>query len=323
MSDIADRYWSFLKKGGIADLSDRAKLRLTGTDRVRYLNGQITANVQKLALGEARPACVTTAKGRLCADIFVSVDSADMIAAGIGGLLVDADATLRASLLERLDRYIVADDVAIADVTEGLGLLHFLPAPGGGIESLRGANFSPFEPVTARRFGRFGFDFSIPAEAVAGILDQFAEHHEFLDEPLLEALRVEAGIPRWGRELDENTLPPEAGLERTHIDYDKGCYIGQEVISRLKSIGHVNRRLVGFVARDTEALQPGMRLFAPGDDAAEIGTLTSAAWSFALERPIALGYLKRSAQLGELLAREAGETGPGRIVRAQDLPLIS
>ena len=151
---------------------------------------------------------------------------------------------------------------------------------------------------------------------LAGVLSE-------LSEPLLESLRIEAGIPRWGRELDENTLPPEAGLERTHIDYAKGCYIGQEVISRLKSIGHVNRRLVGFVAAENEPLKPGLRLFAPDNDAAEIGTLTSAAWSFALEKPVALGYLKRGSPMGELPAREAGDTGPARTVFAQELPLIS
>ena len=91
----------------------------------------------------------------------------------------------------------------------------------------------------------------------------------------------------------------------------------------LKSIGHVNRRLVGFTASEEPALVAGMHLFPPGGDAAEIGVLTSAAWSFALEKPAALGYLKRGSPMGELLARADGEPGPGRIVRAQELPLFS
>ena len=91
--------------------------------------------------------------------------------------------------------------------------------------------------------------------------------------------------------------------------------------SRLKSVGHVNRRLTGFTA--DEALKPGLRLFAPGGDAAEIGVLTSAAWRFALEKSAALGYLKRGSPMGELLARAAGTSGAGRIVRAQELPLFS
>ena len=174
--------------------------------------------------------------------------------------------------------------------------------------------------VRVNRFGRPGLDLWLAPGEFDKTWAELSAAFCVLDEPLLESLRIEAGIPRWGRELDENTLPPEAGLERTHIDYDKGCYIGQEVISRLKGVGHVNRRLVGFVA--DEKLAPGLRLFAPGGDAAEIGVLTSAAWSFALEKFAALGYLKRGSPMGELLAREAGESGPGRIVRAQELPLF-
>ena len=299
MSDLAERYRSFRERGGIADLSDRVKLRLTGADRVRYLNGQITANVVRIRPGEARPACVTTAKGRLCADIFIhATDDA---------LFVDAEASVRETLPPRLERYIISDDATLEDVSGELRLVHLLGAevkhPG----------------VRANRFGHPGVDLWLGAQEFGKMWGELSAAFVVLDEPLLESLRIEAGIPRWGRELDENTLPPEAGLERTHIDYDKGCYIGQEVISRLKSVGHVNRRLAGFIA--DEELAPGLRLFAPGD-AAEIGVLTSAAWSFALEKPAALGYLKRGSPMGELIARAAGDSGPGRIVRAQELPLF-
>ncbi len=299
MSDLAGRYRSFLERGGVADLSDRVKLRLTGADRVRYLNGQITANVVRIKPGEARPACVTTAKGRLCADVFVhATDDA---------LLVDADASVRETLPPRMERYIISDDATLADVSDEMRLVHLIGAIGARVG------------VHANRFGRPGLDLWLASDEFEKMWEELSAAHSVLDEPLLESLRIEAGIPRWGRELDENTLPPEAGLERTHIDYDKGCYIGQEVISRLKSVGHVNRRLVGFSA--DEELAPGLRLFASGE-AAEIGVLTSVAWSFALEKFAALGYLKRGSPMGELLAREAGDAGPGRTVRAQELPLF-
>ncbi len=300
MSDLAERYRSFLERGGVAVLSDRVKLRLTGADRVRYLNGQITANVVRIKPGDARPACVTTAKGRLCADVFVhATDDA---------LFVDADASVRETLPSRLERYIISDDATLDDVSDEMRLVHLLGATNEQVG------------VRANRFGRPGLDLWLDAGEFEKTLEELSAAFCILDESLLESLRIEAGVPRWGRELDENTLPPEAGLERTHIDYDKGCYIGQEVISRLKSVGHVNRRLMGFVA--DEELAPGLRLFAPGGDAVEIGVLTSAAWSFALEKFAALGYLKRGSPMGELLAREAGEAGPGRIVRAQELPLF-
>ncbi len=303
MSELADRYRRFLKAGGVADLSDRVKLRLTGADRVRFLNGQVTANVQKLAPNTAWPACVTTAKGRLCADVWLHA-TAD-------ALFVDADASVRESLPPRFERYIISDDVTLDDVSGELRLVHVI------------APLVERPGVRANRFGRSGIDLWLHPEEFENEWKALTDQFCVMDEPLLESLRIEAGLPRWGRELDENTLPPEAGLERTHIDYAKGCYIGQEVISRLKSIGHVNRALVGFVAREPEALRAGTRIFAPGEGAVEIGALTSAAWSFALEKPVALGYLKRGSPMGELLAREVGETGPGRIVIAQDLPLIS
>ena len=311
MSEIADQYRRFLEVGGIADLSDRLKLRLTGADRVRYLNGQVTANVTKLAPGVAMPACVTTAKGRLCAEVFVHATPE--------ALFLDADPAVRETLPPRLERYIISDDVRLDEVSEESRLLHLL---GGAMEH-PGARESAAFSSRVNRFGRIGLDVWLPAADCADLLPTLAATFPILDGQLLESLRIEAGLPRWGRELDENTLPPEAGLERTHIDYAKGCYIGQEVISRLKSIGHVNRRLVGFSASGTNPLQPGMRLSAPGEDAAEIGTLTSAAWSFALEMPVALGYLKRGSPMGELLVREAENAGPGRTVFAQELPLIS
>jgi folate-binding protein YgfZ len=144
-----------------------------------------------------------------------------------------------------------------------------------------------------------------------------------LDETLADLIRIEAGVPRWGYELDENTLPPEAGLDGTHIDYHKGCYIGQEVISRLKSVGHVNRQLIGFVAEDATApLEPGMSLFAAADGP-PIGLLTSTAYSFAFEKPIALGYLRRGSPSGALFAREADATGTPAVVTVRELPIVS
>jgi folate-binding protein YgfZ len=302
------RYEQCRAKGGVADLSRRAQLLFTGADRVRYLNGQVTSDVRKLRPGQAQPACVTTAKGRLCADVFITALE--------DALLVDADPSLRETLLARLERYIVADDVAIEDVTESQVLLHYFHCEPPKIsESLPAAS--------ARRFGRPGWDLRIAREAFAGTREELFAGHVVIDEPLAELLRIEAGIPRWGRELDENTLPPEAGLDQTHIDYHKGCYIGQEVISRLKSVGHVNRQLTGFIAGAEAPLAPGMQIFAEGISAPIIGQFTSVAFSFTLEKPIALGYLKRGSPTGGLHARPADTTGASVVVSAQELPFVS
>ena len=304
----ADTYLDARRRGGVADLSERVKLRLTGADRVRYLNGQVTADVRKLGLGRSMPACVTTAKGRLCAEIFITATE--------DALVLDADAALRESLPARLEKYIIADDVTLEDISETMRLVHVTGEGADEAAALtaRGAN----------RFGQAGVDLFLPTETFAETWTRLASTHVVLDEALRELLRIEAGIPRWGRELTEDTLPPEAGLERTHIDYHKGCYIGQEVISRLKSVGHVNRELTGFLSTQGTPLTPGAQLFAA--DALEgkpLGTLTSVAWSFSLEKPIALGYLRRGSPTGGLLARPAEATGPDASVAPHPLPFTA
>jgi folate-binding protein YgfZ len=305
MSQASERYQQFRQQGGVADLSDRVKLRFTGSDRVRFLNGQVTADVRKIVAGHSLPACVTTAKGKLCADIFLTATH--------DTLLLDADASLRESLPARLERYIIADDVTLEDLTETMRLVHLLGNREGEFPGVvaRGAN----------RFGHPGLDLFLDPAQFDELWPRLAAAHAVLDEPLRELLRIEAGIPRWGRELTEDTLPPEASLDRTHIDYHKGCYIGQEVISRIKSVGHVNRELTGFSSLDGTALTPGSALFA--HDAPEgraIGTLTSTAWSFSLEKPIALGYLRRGSPRDGLIARVADEIGPQASVAAHPLP---
>ncbi len=305
----AQIYADFRQRGGVADLSSRLKLRLTGADRVRFLNGQVTANAQRLTTGEAIPACVTTAKGKLCAEV--------VLHATADALFIDAEPGLRDSLPPRIERYIISDDVALEDVTDGLRLLHFV----GGVAPASDLFAAALLVDRVHRFRSSGWDVWLTPDAFDALWAQLAGRVAVLSPEIQEVLRVEAGSPRWGFELDENTLPPEAGLDRTHVDYHKGCYIGQEVISRLKSVGHVNRELTGFVSLDGAPLASGAQLFPPDSDERPVGVLTSAAFSFALEKPIALGYLKRGAAFPELIARlaDAAETR----VAPHVLPFVS
>src|SRR5205814_9314205 len=108
-----------------------------------------------------------------------------------------------------------------------------------------------------------------------------------------EVMRMEQGIPRWGHELTSEIIPIEANLEQGTIDYQKGCYIGQEVISRMKMSGQTNKRLCGLISLDDVPLQPGMKLAAPSTAGKEVGWITSATRSERLGKEIALGYVKR------------------------------
>lgn len=309
LTALEAEYRRYQASGGVADLSARTKLQFTGADRVRYLNGQVTANVSKLKPGEVLPACVTTAKGKLSAEVLIHAAAS----AEAPALLVDAEPELREELAARLERYIIADDVALEDVTDAWALFHVL-----GQEPSALAPLAAYPAQRARRFGPVSWDVWVPAAESATLRGALPP---MLSEALLETLRIEAGVPRWGHELGENTLPPEAGLDRTHVDYHKGCYIGQEVISRLKSVGHVNRQLTGFTVAGAEyAVLPGATLYRAEAPDLPVGQITSAAWSFALAKPVALGYLKRGLPGGSLLARPAESPASAIEISPASLP---
>ena len=306
MSALADEYRSFRERGGIVDLASRVKLLFTGADRVRYLNGQLTANIAAAKTPSVLPACVTTAKGKLCAEIRASLSPS--------GILVDADAAVADTLPARLARYIIADDVTMEDTTGTLAIVHLIGTPP---DSLR-EKFIP-----SNRYGIAGHDYFPPfRKDLAPVWEQLAAQFPVLSDELLELLRIERGVPRWGFELDENTLPAEAGLDRTHIDFRKGCYIGQEVISRIKSVGHANRALHGFVTRDAAPLAHGARIFTADAPDKELGRLTSTAFSFALDRHIAIGYLRRDTPHDSLLAASVEAPDAPVPVAIHSLPFI-
>ena len=260
------------------DLSGRAKLRITGSDRLRFLNGQVTNDVRKATESAAIEACVLSAKGRMNGHVFLS--------AARDCFLVDADPELREVLLARLERYVIADDVQIEDVTDQLSIFHVLsptgPAAGDG-----------WRVVSARRFTESGWDVWINAALHDVVARQLSSAFRFFDAASAEVFRVEEGIPRWGRELTEEIIPIEANLEARAIDYEKGCYIGQEVISRIKMSGQTNKRLCGLVSLRDAPLSTGMKLAATGEKSKEAGWITSATRSARLGKEIALGYVKR------------------------------
>lgn len=260
------------------DLSERTKLRLTGSDRVRYLNGQVTNDVRKANVHLSMAACVLSAKGKIDALVYILGDDDQ--------LLLDADPALREALPARLDRYIIADDVVLEDVTGDFALFHRL-----GEEPPVLPNESwPWR--RSRRFGQPGWDLLVAAAEQARARQALAAQDTFCIGDAAEQFRIEQGVPRWGAELTDQIIPVEANLESVAIDYAKGCYIGQEVISRMKMSGQTNKRLCGLVSRDGAPLRADERLRAP-DSGKEAGWITSAVRSDSLGREIALAYVKR------------------------------
>jgi tRNA-modifying protein YgfZ len=259
------------------DLSARAKLRVTGADRLRFLNGQITNDLRKANETVAMEACVLNAKGKVNAHIFIGA---------LGeSLLIDTEPELGETLRARLERYIIADDVQIEDVTDEFSLFHVVTEESRAFGSGR--------IVSARRFAATGRDIWGDRARHDTLRADLSSEFAFVDSAAAELMRIEQGLPRWGRELTEEIIPIEANLEQRTVDYQKGCYIGQEVISRIKMSGQTNKRLCGLISLNNMPLQPGMKLVAPSASGKEAGWITSATRSQRLGKEIALGYVKR------------------------------
>ena len=291
------------------DLSDRAKFRARGNDRIRFFNGQLTNDVRKATDSAAVEAAVLNAKGKIDAHVFVHVEA--------DSFLVDTEPDVRQSLPARLERYIIADDVAIEDVTDEFSIFHVVTSKPPQI-------MAKYKTIAALRFGELGFDVWAEASLHDELSGQLSTQFTFCDPDRAEILRIELGIPKWGRELTPEVIPLEANLEQRCVDYEKGCYIGQETISRMKMSGQRSKSLCGLVSLNGSPLSPGMRLISPGADRKDVGWITSATRSERVGREIALGYVKRGfnavgSKFEAGLPAESINTVPVEVV---DLPFV-
>ena len=319
---------------GVLDLSFRSRLCLVGADRARFLHGQVTNDVKKLRMGEGCYAAITTAKGKMEGDmnIFCLADE----------LLLDLEPGLAEKISQLLEKYIVADDVQIVDAAPHYGLLSVQgPKAEPVVRALDIFTDIPKQPLATvkisnatlgdiyltchARLGTAGFDLFVPNPSLGAVADKLIAAAKSAGGcacgwQAFETARIEAGIPRFGADMDETTIPLECGIEARAITYTKGCYIGQEVINRIHSVGHVNRELRGLrLAGDLKTLpQRGDKLFHAGK---EVGHITSAVWSPALNANIALGYVRREVnEIGaELILKTAGGDTSVKIV---ELPFV-
>lgn len=254
----AERFAQITARGGWVNLSARAKWRLSGGDRVRYLNGQITQDARLASQQRALYACVTNVKGRIEGDVFFHADAE--------ALFLDAEAGLREPLGLRLERYLIADDAELADVTEDWQLWHHF-GPAVTVADLRlpaGARV-----LASLRLDLPGQDLWLPA--ASGFTPP--DDAPVLDEPEYETLRILRGLPRHPNELNAETFPQEAGLEERAMSFTKGCYIGQEILSRIKTTGKMPRQLVACQAPAGAGLAAGDTLLDAAGHA--LGRITS------------------------------------------------
>jgi folate-binding protein YgfZ len=297
------------RRGSFFDLSNRIKLRLTGNDRARFVNGQITNDIRKATESSAIAACILNPKGKLNAYTFLSLDG--------DSILIDADAAQSDTLFIRLERYIIADDVQIEDVTSRFSIFHIL---GDKVAPELG------RVVAINRFGLAGLDLWTECARHAEVVDALSGALLFCDENCAGVFRIEQGIPAFNKELTDEIIPVEANLEETAIDYTKGCYIGQEVISRMKMSGQRNKSLCGLISVHDGPLAPGMKLYPMGEEKREAGWLTSATRSDRLGKQIALGYVRRGFNLvgAQLDALDPENPTGSAVIRVEvtDLPFL-
>ncbi len=306
--DVRGEHAALLDTAGVLDLSFRCRICLTGADRARFLHGQVTNDVKKLGAGQGCYSALTTAKGKIQSDlnIFALLDE----------LLLDFEPGLTALVTQRLEKFIVADDVQIVDVTPHYGLFSVQgPKAEAAIRALTMFNEIPPQALDSAkvsdatlgdiylmnhaRLGLNGFDLFIPLAAMNDVMNKLIAAVKTIGGracgwSAFEHARIETGIPRFGVDMDESNIASECGIEARAISYNKGCYIGQEVLNRIHSIGHVNRELRRLrVTAGTKTLPlRGDKLFLNDK---EVGHITSVVLSAKSNRIVLLGYVRREA----------------------------
>jgi len=298
-------YEAARQRAAFIDRSDRGRLVLSGADRASYLQGLVTNDVAALKAGEGCYAAYLTPQGRMIADLYV-YELGDV-------MMLTMDRGVKEQVLAKLDQFIFTEDVQLGDVTDTFAQIAVVGPEAAAIVARLLAD-APIDTLTALAehgnlratwkgapaivtrildLGEPGFDVFVDRGAVDAFTSAVAAAGAAaLDEPTAEAIRVERGVPRFGRDMDEETIPLEAGIESRAISFTKGCYVGQEVIVRVLHRGHgrVARKLVGLLLGGDRPPASGAVVHS-GDR--EIGRLTSSAWSPALKRPIALAYVHR------------------------------
>jgi folate-binding protein YgfZ len=295
----------------LADLSHLGLLRVTGRDRLSFLNGLLTNEVLKLNEGAGVRSALLNAKARVLADLYLYAREDE--------LFVDTGDVLGAKVRDVLDRFIITEDVQVRDITsEYVHLTIQGPQAAEKARELFGITLADVKPLQHKmlgptmivirdRTGQTGYDILIPnheAEAVwQGFLLQGVAP---VGLDALEILRLEAAYPRYGVDVDENIIILEAGYKDA-ISFNKGCYLGQEVVARATHIGRVNKNLVQFQTESDHAPTPKSKLQASGKEA---GYVTSAAFSPGLKAVVGLGYAQRDfAKEGTRLVVES-DRGP-------------
>ena len=299
-----DTYKAARERAVTMDRSDRGRIVVSGADRASYLQGLVSNDVVALKPGEGCYATYLTPQGRMIADLFI-YEVGDVI-------LLTVPREQKDAVLAKLDQFIFSEDVQLGDVTDSFFAMAIVgPDAARVVGGLIGCPASELDalPEHGNRRAALGGGTAIVTRITdtgEGGFDTYVEqpHADALrralaeagvgaaDSDTAEAIRIEAGVPKFNLDMDAETIPLEAGIEPRAISLSKGCYVGQEVIIRVLHRGHgrVARKLVGLTLDDGVVPASGVDVTVENR---VIGHVTSSTRSPALERPIALAYLHR------------------------------
>ena len=270
------------QRAALFDLSDYAKIEVAGPDARIFLHNLCTQDVKDLPVGEWREAFLTTNKARAIAHVWITHRENNVLwldmAAGQGG-----------KVLQHLDHFLISEKVELTDRTREFALFRLVGPKAS--EVMQRAAITPSRQH--RLLALDGFDFFCPSAEAESLRSRLGEAGAILaDSEVYDTLRIEAGLPQFGIDIDEHRFVVEVNRTAQAISYAKGCYLGQETIVMARDRGQVNRLLVGVKVAEGAPLAAGTKLFRASE---EVGQVTSSTFSPRLGQVIALAYLRRGS----------------------------
>ena len=310
---VRDEFRALWSTCGVYDLESRVKIRLTGDDRVRWLNGMVTNNIRDLAVGHGVYAFQLNPQGHILGDLYAYNRGEE--------ILVDTDRSQLEKILATFDHYIIMDDVEVTNLEGQVASIGLSGSHAKKILTAAGFNPPELQPL---QFGDTEWN-GIKVQVVAGDHDAYPSFEIWLppeksregltalekagatpvNSEALELYRIAVGVPRYGQDIRERDLPQETDQQHA-LNFSKGCYVGQEIVERIRSRGNVHRKFTGF-RLDGPPPAPGTKIQLQDQDK-DVGEITS---STVIPAPVgdhsvALGYIRREA------------SGAGKEVRAGD-----
>jgi aminomethyltransferase len=295
---VTDEFAALRSTCGVYELPQRVKIRLTGSDRVRWLNGMVTNNIRDLGQNHGVFAFLLNPQGHILGDL-VAFHRRE-------SLLVESDRAQLTKILATFDHYIIMDDVEVADVSESLATIGLAGPNSAAVLAAAGMQLASMQPlevadITWRDVSisvvRGEFD-DLPSFEIWVAPDHATKLREALQiagaavvgQDSLELYRIALGVPLYGKDIRERDLPQETEQPRA-LNFSKGCYVGQEIVERIRSRGNVHRKFTGFKI-DGASPAVGTKIQWQGK---EVGELTSSAVipGPTGEQSVALGYLRR------------------------------